>query len=97
MTFWIPASLLAFGVAGALLFVLLRTAPRPEGSAAAIYEDQLSEVERDEARGVLTPAAAKEARAEIERRLLDAMRRGTFDGRAQHLDGPDGFFLGGQA
>src|ERR1700733_11183052 len=36
----------------------------------AVYRDQLREVERDLARGVLTPAEADAARLEIQRRLL---------------------------
>ena len=38
----------------------------------AVYRDQLLEVERDVARGVLTPEEAGAARLEIQRRLLAA-------------------------
>lgn len=38
----------------------------------AVYRDQLREVERDLARGVLNPAEAESARLEIQRRLLAA-------------------------
>src|ERR1700733_7407407 len=36
----------------------------------AVYRDQLQEVERDTARGVLSPREADSARLEIQRRLL---------------------------
>lgn len=38
----------------------------------AIYRDQLAEVDRDLARGVLDPAEAERTRTEISRRLLAA-------------------------
>jgi len=43
--------------------------------ALAVYRDQLAEVERDCARGVLAPAEADAARTEVSRRLLAAGRR----------------------
>ncbi|WP_235855931.1 c-type cytochrome biogenesis protein CcmI [Mesobaculum littorinae] len=52
--------------------------PAPEqGSAASdlrIYRDQLAEIDRDRARGVLTEAEAERTRIEVSRRLLDADR-----------------------
>lgn len=41
-------------------------------SAMAIYEDQLSEVARDKARGLISGEEAKAAEAEIKRRMLSA-------------------------
>jgi cytochrome c-type biogenesis protein CcmH len=46
-------------------------------SAVVILKDQLSELERDEHRGLIGPAEAKAARLEIERRLLRAANRTT--------------------
>jgi len=43
-------------------------------SSLAIYEDQLEEVDADEARGLIDPADAHAARAEIKRRLLAKLR-----------------------
>jgi len=43
-------------------------------SSLAIYEDQLEEVDADEARGLIDPADAHGARAEIKRRLLAKLR-----------------------
>jgi len=78
MTFWIAPVLIALAVA----LVLLRSFARDRGpglSAAAsdmaVYRDQLSEVDRDVARGVLTEAEAETVRTEVSRRLLDADRR----------------------
>lgn len=72
---FILSALMAFGVAGIILAALFRGTGSPGGSAATIYDDQLSEVARDEARGLLAPGQASQARAEVERRLLDAARR----------------------
>ena len=41
----------------------------------AVYRDQLKELERDVARGVLSPAEAQSARLEVQRRLLAAEGR----------------------
>ena len=75
MTLILLAGALALAVTAALLLALLRGAPARSGSAARIYEDQLAEVDRDAARGLLGSAEADQARAEVERRLLDAARR----------------------
>lgn len=50
----------------------------------AIYRDQLSEVERDLARGVLDETEAERTRTEISRRLLTA----DADARANNIDAP---------
>lgn len=71
MLFWIVAGTLAALVALAVLRPLL--APPPEGSAQpglAVYRDQMAEIERDVARGVLAPEEAERARAEVGRRVL---------------------------
>ncbi len=78
MIFWVAASVMA------ALAVLLLVLPlwRGRGAAAArdaydlaIYRDQLAELERDLARGVLTSDQAATARTEIERRMLQASER----------------------
>ena len=75
MLFWIIAALLTLG---ASLAVLLPLAGRA-GSRAAdgahdveVYRDQLAELDRDAARGLIQPAEVEEARAEIARRILKA-------------------------
>ena len=73
MTFW----LIAAGAALILAFFLFRTliSPVPTDESEtqlAIYKDQLSEIERDEARGTLTADEAKRLRTEVSRRILAA-------------------------
>ena len=73
MTFWIIAA----GAALILAFFLFRTliSPVPTDeieTQLAIYKDQLSEIERDEARGTLTTDEAKRLRTEVSRRILAA-------------------------
>ncbi|MEM6899953.1 MAG: c-type cytochrome biogenesis protein CcmI [Pseudomonadota bacterium] len=83
MLFWLTAFLIAVLTAGSLLVVLRR--PDASRSAAAsdvqVYRDQLKEVERDLARGVLTEAEAETVRVEVSRRLLDADRRAEANNR----------------
>jgi len=56
--------------------LLRRTAPPPSPAVhgQAVYRDQLQELERDVARGLLSPQEEAAARAEIGRRLLAARR-----------------------
>lgn len=76
MLFWIVAGTLAAIVAALLARPLLALAPPASGASPdqAIYRDQLAEVDRDLARGLLNPAEAERARVEIARRLLAADR-----------------------
>lgn len=73
MTFWIAAALLTLGASLAVLLPLTaRKAPEADAGAndLEVYRDQLGEVERDKARGLISAEAALEARAEIGRRIL---------------------------
>lgn len=75
--FWLAAAAIGLGVAGALVLALLRG--REAGAPTAefdlrVYRDQLAEVERDLARGVLAEDEAGRLRTEVSRRLLDADR-----------------------
>jgi cytochrome c-type biogenesis protein CcmH len=58
----------------ALLWPLLRRSPDAAGETAevAIVRDQLKELERDRARGLIRPEEAAAAKVEVERRLLRA-------------------------
>ncbi|RVD46050.1 c-type cytochrome biogenesis protein CcmI [Mesorhizobium sp. M4B.F.Ca.ET.215.01.1.1] len=73
MLFWVIAAILTLG---ASLAVLLPLAGGTKGASSAgehdleVYRDQLSELDRDVARGLIQPAEAEEARAEIGRRIL---------------------------
>lgn len=81
MLFWLTAALLTLGASAAILWPFLRGAPRDLAAPAAhdleVYRDQLSEIERDAANGLVGPAEAEEARAEIGRRILRAAGAGT--------------------
>ncbi|MBI4195267.1 MAG: c-type cytochrome biogenesis protein CcmI [Betaproteobacteria bacterium] len=76
IVFWLMVSVL---VAGALLLLLppllRRGAPAPgvsrKATNVAVYRDQLRELERDLASGVLGREVYEEAKREVERRLLD--------------------------
>ena len=56
-----------------------------EPADVSVYRDQLSELERDLARGVIAPSEAEAARTEIARRLLNADRGAGRDPSAQPL------------
>jgi cytochrome c-type biogenesis protein CcmH len=76
MTFlWLAFAVLTAGVLAAVLAPLGRRAPADAAAAAgalAVYRDQLAELDRDAARGLIDPAEAAAARLEISRRLLAA-------------------------
>jgi len=73
MLFWVIAAILTLG---ASLAVLLPLTGGMKGALPAgdhdleVYRDQLSELDRDMARGLIQPGEADEARAEIARRIL---------------------------
>ncbi|AXI56887.1 c-type cytochrome biogenesis protein CcmI [Sulfitobacter sp. JL08] len=75
MTFWIIAGLMAALVALLLVLTVLR-ARASVGPAAAfdlqVYRDQLKEVDRDLARGVIGQSDAERIRTEVSRRILAA-------------------------
>lgn len=75
MTFWIIITALAFAVAALMALAILRGRSSDEPPAAydlRVYRDQLKEVERDLARGVIGPDDAERTRAEVSRRILAA-------------------------
>ncbi|NEX45385.1 c-type cytochrome biogenesis protein CcmI [Pseudotabrizicola algicola] len=75
--FWAAAALLVAGVVATLMRAM-RRAPEAERPTAdfdlAVYRDQLTEIERDIARGVIPADEGARLRTEIQRRLLDADR-----------------------
>ena len=75
MLFWIIISTLALGAAALLGLTLIRgrvgDAP-PAAYDLQIYRDQLREVERDLARGVISEGEAERIRTEVSRRVLAA-------------------------
>jgi cytochrome c-type biogenesis protein CcmH len=71
MTLWFVFALMTAAAIFAVLWPLgRRNAARREGSEAAVYRDQLAEVERDVSSGLINPPEAAAARVEISRRLL---------------------------
>ncbi|MEQ8968572.1 MAG: c-type cytochrome biogenesis protein CcmI [Azospirillaceae bacterium] len=79
MIFWILAAVLTALVVAALLRPLLSPTVEAIDRRSAdlhVYKDQLAEVDRDLARGLMSEAEAEAARTEIARRLLAADRSG---------------------
>jgi cytochrome c-type biogenesis protein CcmH len=78
MMFWILIAVLTAAAALSVLVPLTRnSATRGDARAghaadAAVYRQQLAEVEKDQERGLIEPQAAEAARVEIARRLLAA-------------------------
>ena len=77
LAFWLAAG--AMGLAVAALFVLALLRARSDVQSAAafdlkVYRDQLTEVDRDLARGTLPADEADRLRTEVSRRLLEADR-----------------------
>lgn len=75
MTFWIISLALGVVVSALLAVVLLRTRPGPNPAAAydlRVYRDQLADVDRDVARGLIGEADAERVRTEVSRRILTA-------------------------
>ncbi|MEI4470753.1 c-type cytochrome biogenesis protein CcmI [Frigidibacter sp. MR17.24] len=78
MLFWIFAVGAALAVALLMGRALMRPAAGPAGAAAfdlSVYRGQMAEIERDRARGTLSPEDAERARTDIGRKILDADRR----------------------
>lgn len=92
MTFWIIVGLLAALVAALLALALIRRRTDTEPAAAfdlRVYRDQLKEVDRDLARGLVSQADADRVRTEISRRILaaDAEVQRAADGTASRTPG----------
>ncbi|PWC98622.1 c-type cytochrome biogenesis protein CcmI [Azospirillum sp. TSO5] len=83
MLFWIFAAVLTAAVLLLLVPPLLRSAgsgPDREEFDREVYRDQLDELERDRARGLINDAQAEAAKAEIARRMLATAEKGGNDG-----------------
>ena len=88
MVFWITAAALTLVVAAILVTALMRGKADEEHPAAydlRVYRDQLKEVDRDLARGVIGAEDAERIRAEVGRRVLaaDAQLQAATAGAAQ--------------
>lgn len=74
MTLWFVFALMTVAAIFAVLWPLSRRAPAlAGGNEAAVYRDQLAEIERDVATGLIGATEAEAARVEIGRRLLAAV------------------------
>jgi cytochrome c-type biogenesis protein CcmH len=73
MTLWIVFALMTAAAIFAVLWPLGRSnRPPRDGSEAAVYRDQLTEIDRDVTAGLIGSSEATAARVEISRRLLAA-------------------------
>jgi cytochrome c-type biogenesis protein CcmH len=82
MLFWVITAVLTLGASLAVLLPLAGGTKLVSASSAhdlEVYRDQLSELDRDVARGLIQPAEAEEARAEIGRRILRLDNAGLAD------------------
>ncbi len=92
MIFWITASALALATLAILALAVLRRRDADEHPASfdlRVYRDQLKEVDRDLARGLINQGDAERSRTEISRRILaadaqigESAQSGADDGRA---------------
>jgi cytochrome c-type biogenesis protein CcmH len=72
---WIVAAALACALAALLCLALLRPAAAARrGQDVEVYRDQLAELERERAAGLVGAAEAEAAKAEIARRMIGAAR-----------------------
>ena len=78
MLFWVISGAIALAVAAILVGALRARISDDDLSAAAsdmaVYKDQLAEIDRDLARGVLSETEADAVRIEVSRRLLGAAK-----------------------
>lgn len=76
MLIWIILAIITGACVIAVLWPLGRQSPRPvvSADARAMYDAQLHDIARDLDRGVISPADAELARAEVARRLIRAAR-----------------------
>jgi cytochrome c-type biogenesis protein CcmH len=73
MTLWFVFALMTAAAIFAVLWPLSRgSRPQNDGSEAAVYKDQLTEIDRDVAADLIGSSEAQAARIEISRRLLAA-------------------------
>jgi len=76
--FWLFGGALAVLTTLIMLFPIFRSRKSVQSSemAQAVFVDQLSEVDRDEVRGIISGEEAAAARTEVKRRMLSEVKRG---------------------
>src|SRR6187551_1405126 len=72
MMLWTALALMTAAAIFAVLWPLARRTPLRTGSDVAVYRDQLEEIGRDRAAGLIGEREAEAARVEVSRRLLAA-------------------------
>lgn len=72
MTLWLAFALMTAAAIFAVLWPLSRRGAAAGGSDIAVYRDQLDEIVRDRASGLIGEAEAEAARIEVSRRLIAA-------------------------
>src|SRR6476659_413721 len=72
MTLWFVFALMTAAAIFAVLWPLSKRGDVRGGSEVVVYRDQLDEIERDRAAGLIGGAEAEAARVEVSRRLLAA-------------------------
>src|SRR6478752_10415162 len=72
MLLWLVFSLMTAAAIFAVLWPLSRPHALRSGNELAVYRDQLDEIARDRAAGLIGEAEAEAARVEVSRRLIAA-------------------------
>ena len=72
MTLWLVFALMTAAAIFAVLLPLAKRGQLRDGTETAVYRDQLDEIARDRAAGLIGEAEAEAARIEVSRRLLAA-------------------------
>src|ERR1051326_2766818 len=72
MMLWLVMALMTAAAIFAVLLPLARRTPPRSGSDIAVYRDQLDEIDRDRAAGLIGEREAEAARVEVSRRLIAA-------------------------
>src|ERR1700755_1657689 len=72
MALWLVFALMTAAAIFAVLWPLSRGNARRGGSDVAVYRDQIDEIARDRAAGLIGEAEAEAARVEVSRRLIAA-------------------------
>ncbi len=73
MILWLILALMTIGAVAAVWWPLARRqAPVASGNDIAVYRDQLDEIDRDQAAGLIGKVEAEAARVEVSRRLIAA-------------------------
>jgi cytochrome c-type biogenesis protein CcmH len=79
MELWLVFALITAATIFAVLWPLARRKPLRGGNDIAVYKDQLDEIQRDRANGLIGEAEAEAARVEVSRRLIAAADAAEFE------------------